>query len=390
MVKKFKISFIWVKTFLDIFDYEKNKSGKYIYKDYYTFGEILRNLSSGGAVNQEYAYPWHELEHNNFWKHYLNCFNEKSLNTSNLWDCIMPLYYKMKADVEYHSDKYGLMKVTIEPYLYHHGIGIAMNVHIPTCEAGYSFGDIEEITRELYSLSQYRVPIGESESLREYDMGTLSKKLLDMLAKDVVGTDSSIDLSNKPFVVMTILEGERFDLAGTQLLDEVKKIFNSIGQSFKEVIPISGYQDSEDIFCKNLVFSSSKGRIIWCPKSFLKPGNSNKSLGCYHKNIVRLSMQVESLSDLLKDYICSNRSFPYLDTYIGNAQHQLVKMYNSLNPNLRTTYCSASAVAQINQNDYLELVTMVRDALKISRKVDSIQIKDIILRNSSPDSSTYL
>jgi hypothetical protein len=390
MVKKFKISFVWVKTIFNIFDYDKNKSGKYIYKDYYSFEEILRNLSSGGGANQEYSYPWYELEHNNFWKHYLNCFNEKSLNISTLWDCIMPLYYNMKASIEFYSDRYGMMKVTGEPYLYHHGIGIAINVHIPSCEAGYGFGHIEEIIRELYSLNSFKVLIGGNEFLTDCNLDTLSKKLLYMLVKDVIGTDPSMDFPNKPFTVMTIFVGERLDIAGTQLLDDVKKIFNALDQSFKEVIPISGYQDSEDIFCKNLVFSSKKGRIIWCPKSFLKQGSSNKSLGCYHKNIVRLSMQVESLSDLLKEYICSNRSFPYLDTYIGNAQHQLVKMYNPANPNLRATYCSASAVAQINQNDYLGLINMVREALKISRKVEGIQMKDIVLRYSSSEPSAYL
>jgi hypothetical protein len=390
MVKKFKISFLWVKTILEIFDYDENKSGKYIYRDYHSFEETLRKLSSDGTADRDYTYPWHELGHNNFWKHYLKCFNEKSLNISNLWDCIMPLYYKMKANIEFFSDGYGVMKVTGEPYLYHHGIGIAINIHIPSCEAGYSFGQIEEITRELYSLNKYKVRIEGSEFLTECNLDTLAKKLLYMLVKDVIGTDLPVDFSNKPFTVMTIFEGERFEITGTQLLDGVKKIFNALDQSFKEVIPISGYQDSEDIFCKNLVFTSKKGRMIWCPKSFLIPGGSNKSLGCYHKNIVRLTMQIESLSDLLKDFICLNRSYPYLDTYIGNAQHQLVKMYNPVNPNLRTTYCSASAVAQINQNDYLGLINMVREALKISRKVEGVQTKDIALRYSSSEPSEYL
>ena len=390
MVNKFKISFIWVKTILDIFDYEKNKSGSYIYKDYCSFGKALKNFPSGGAENQDYSYPWHELENNNFWKNYLECYNKNNLNISKFWDCIMPIYYNMKVNIEFHSDKYGMIKVTGEPYLYHHGIGIVMNVHIPSSETGYSFRQIEEITRELYSLNRYKVLIGGKEFLTGCNLDTISKKLLYMLVKDVIGTDPALYSLNKPFAVMTIIEGKKFELSGTQLLDDVKKIFTALDQSYGEVIPLSGYQDSNDIFCKNVAFCSKKGRIIWCPKSFLESGSSNKSLGCYHKNIVRLSMQIESLSDLLTGYIRLNRSYPYLDTYIGNAQHQLVKMYNPVNPNLKTTYCSASAVAQMNQNDYLGLVNMARGALKISRKVEGIQMKDIIFRGSSPESSTYL
>lgn len=376
MVKKFKVSFLFVRSITDIFDPEKNKSSKYAYKDYFSYSKVLDSIKDDKST--EYSFPWNNLNNDRFWKHYLH--NQKNNKKDEFWDHMVPLFFKMNAKATFNSDKYKSINVTLEPYLYHHGIGLVLNMHIHQGDMYYSLDQVKDVINELYNSSKYEFNCPQIGSNIHINLYKLSSIILNFLEKKVIGIDSSTMTSEEPFTVITILEGNTTDIPKEKIISDIENIIRVLDWNKVEEIPISGYTRNWEVFIHNIMFGTKRSRLIWCPNKFLNKDPFHNSLGCYHKNIIKLSLQIESISDLLKTFMCDLRHNNYdcLRWYIKDAQNQLTRLYGSKESYTKATYSSASAVAQINQNKYLQLLNEVRKEFCVDTMVDSIDLKALI------------
>jgi hypothetical protein len=387
MVKTLKVTFIWTKAFLEIFNYDESKQSKYFYRDYTSFLDVFERVKR--QEEPKYSYPWHHLEHNNFWNSYLGYKDEKRVKPEDLWGINVPMFCKDNTKVRLKSEKYGTVKVSLEPYMYRHGLTVVMNLNIKLTKGRINIPDMAEVIKELYNSGKYEID-DTAIHKENINLKELYNTLVHKYSRDIVGELSTDDLFGKPFTIITVMDGEREKLSKEELLQQVRNIFKSVDQTYSGVIPLSRNNDPEDIYRKNLLFCSNRGRLLWYPAIFLGKSENKKSLGCYNKNIMRLSMHIESFMELLKEFMKSDNVPDKLYRFAKELQFQMVKLYFIKNKNLKQTYYSASTVAHLNDNDYLGVISLVRDRLKIaSEKPEPLQMKDIFSNEPDPEDNTF-
>ena len=116
----------------------------------------------------------------------------------------------------------------------------------------------------------------------------------------------------------------------------------------------------------HLLLACGNGRVVWFPKAFEPVQARQTRLGCYHRNLTLLSLQVESLLGLVQlghhDLATRRavRSGPLQDIVVLAAQ-ELGRLYGRT----AKTYRSASAPAQIDAAGRTAVVDAVRRDLSI-------------------------
>lgn len=372
MVKKIKISFLWVKTIVDVFDSNKSKNSDYKLKDSYNLTGLIESLNNN-AVEQNYFFPWKiSLEKNNFWNYYLQ--GKSQIDTCMIEDYIVPLFYRIKASINFELKDIGKIKITPETYLYRHGIGLILNINIPENERGYSFDEISEIVYALFYTKKYSF---KSDDIGEYidiSLAELSNYIFGYIEDKIIKIKASTFLDSHPFSIMTIFKSDSESLIKDENENvKVEKIFKILNQHYMGRIPIKDYSESQ----QKLMFSAPKSRILWYPEQLLIRPKRN-TVSCYHKNLLKLTLQIESLADLLDKYILSEKyDLEGLNRYVKKAQVQLVRLYSAKTKGKNSSYRSASSVAQINQNDYIDLIKEVRKKRNIQGEVNNIVLEEL-------------
>ena len=116
----------------------------------------------------------------------------------------------------------------------------------------------------------------------------------------------------------------------------------------------------------HLVYGTRRGRAVWFPELFLSADEGVQSLGCYHRNLTLLSMQIESLSGLLAEVdrrITQGKVLPQGVVQCAKQAARLLEtLYNGKDATYgeEATYRSGSARAQLERNDLVPIINRVR------------------------------
>jgi hypothetical protein len=115
------------------------------------------------------------------------------------------------------------------------------------------------------------------------------------------------------------------------------------------------------------LYAQQRGRAVWFPKWFVSTQEKRRTkLSCYHRNLVFLSLQVESLGALIRvtaDQIQAGNEPARGSTHrsvAGQAAEILSKLYRG---DRDSTYRSWSARTQIVQNGLMGPLDVVRDRI---------------------------
>jgi hypothetical protein len=108
-----------------------------------------------------------------------------------------------------------------------------------------------------------------------------------------------------------------------------------------------------------VLYGLDRGRAVWFPDLFTKQGRVH-ALGCYHRNLTLLSLQTESLVELMcaaGAYIDATKPLPLaMEDLAKGAAGVLGRLYGGN----QDTYQSWSPRAQIDGNRYADTINKVR------------------------------
>jgi len=365
-IQDFRLSFLWVETNLDIFAPAAkladslqflNKSERYRQ----VFESTLADKGPAGL-----EVPWHKRKKQFFWKYYLAGAALEAVSGRQAWEHLVPFRTKLPLTVK--NWKKGTVRV--EGFYYPHGLALAVTFQVNgpltldgAVELAYAIRDGEE-----------KFVTQEDQSVRSLD--DLAENALTQMRHTLFQQGGTPGKPSEPFTIFTLVQGDRFTpfspggpvhLALQSVTEWMPdRETATLRELAKVQVPLRGSAAAGSI-----LFGRPRGRAVWLPGLFAKKDPKKPSLGCFHRNLLFASMQVDSLgglvkgtSDLLRNQTPLSKLDMTLKTCARNAIDRLAELYQG---DKDYTYRSNSPKAQIEQN-YLTQLHHMQSVMKPGAK----------------------
>lgn len=314
------------------------------------------------ALASRVGLPWRSDSVSAFWRYYLECSPPSRVAPWKAWESLVPLRrgVETRGRIE-PKDLNG--RFQIESFLYPHGIGLAVSVRI---EEELELARMVSRAREILTRDAWKV------SWRKKDLASLpviASHLLDELAgKDRGGDDPG---RTDPFHITTIFRGEAdplYSVSGGMPSADLRLALQGLctlrrGWEKEDLRRLSHcrLRLRSGAGADNLLFGLGRGRAVWFPDAFTADETKNRTLGCYHRNLVLASMQTESLlqaAHLAGRLLNTGQPLPVrLEEVARRAALLLSRLYLG-----DGSYASWSVVAQIDHDRSLrEEIGLVRN-----------------------------
>jgi hypothetical protein len=247
------------------------------------------------ALTSRIGLPWPPDSVRAFWRYYLECSPPSRVAPWQAWERLVPLHRTVETRGRIEpKDMAG--RFQIESFLYPHGIGLAVSVRI---EEELELARMVDRVREILTKPVWKVSWGEKGSA---SLPAIASHLLAELA----GQDRAPDDPGPtdPFHIATIFQADADPSCISQGLPP-----EDLRLALQGLCTLRQGWQKEDLRrlsqCKlrlrsgsssdDLLFGIGRGRAVWFPRAFTADEVKNRTLGCYHRNLVLASMQTESL-----------------------------------------------------------------------------------------------
>lgn len=337
-------------------------------------------LAEAAAGTGPLSLPWPTGSgaFNNFWRRYLEG-TPGEVGATSAWRHLMPLRVAVATDGAPDGATDGDMprvaatalpcdRLTLEAFLHPHGMGLVATVYL---RQPLGLAQTTTRVRECFETVAFTLMAG-GRSDGPYKLSLLAEPLLDRL-RAWAGGPARAEHRSGPFSIATLVNGATGD--GEQEVAEDSPVHRALeglctGDRLWAQTPARPLEGSTLETQRgpeqHLLLASEHGRAVWFPWSFTRSASRRSSLGCYHRNLVLLSLQVEGLLGLVElaadDLTVQGRvrSGRMEDLTRLAAQH-LGRLYGGAD----STYRSASAPAQIDAGGRKAKVDDVRRLLGI-------------------------
>lgn len=307
-----------------------------------------------------------------FWSYYLELGRLPlvDVEADDAWIHLVPLRESIKSRVTIQPPAGSaylprMKRVTVEGYHYPHAIGVVVTLEIETNAqfAGAVDGAVSLRNAARYQLEPPQEPL---EPLQEaYVLDALGAHLIKRQRDKTLkpGTRPGRTIGN-PLSIVTVIKGSAGQtrpkskgqihraLDGLCTWNTNWRMANLHKLAECRLDPI----DKDTPF--RLLYGTDKGRAVWFPDAFEARGVTHL-LGCYHKNLTMLSLQVESLiamSLIADSYLTTGRLMPpSMEDLARRSVIMLDRLYKG-----ESTYKSKSAARQIVDSGHLGAINNVR------------------------------
>jgi hypothetical protein len=367
-----RLSFIWVETVTE--PLEDAATIALFRKSWVDYIQELDKELHKTLDNSSRTLPWRINIGQHFWSFY---FNKKSLGNVNPNEAgrnLIPLRKKVNFKLD-APDFPG--RLFHETYLYPFGVSIVVNAVLA--------GDfsLDELVNILFKLRRnktlsvgWRKKKKETLNLDEYAVKALALIKEKYLGKNTVSWRQSL----QPFTVATFVRGSLEDGKSVQELAtpvddrDIQRVLealvswsptwksNQLPNLTDAIIPIKSSSPVQ-----HLLYGRKRGRVVWFPQLIFSPKKDLHSLGCYHRNLLLVSVQVESLSTLIQaiaEKIRNGEGHLLSQMYENSAKYGamiLARLYGNTND----TFRSLSPRSQMEQNS---VTTDLNDVLYYYKK----------------------
>lgn len=412
-VEDLRFSFIWTQVFTELFEASelwaeiltnifKNTSVGVVSADSQkildsksisdTYKLILEEIKSG-KVNL-LQLPWLLKVDNpkyvqNFWRFYLMDEEDREpigLEHSSIidraWKQLVPL--RSKASLPYKVGASWLQngRVSIESFYYPFGLGLVISVSCNHLEnQPLSSDDVIAAAIKVKETGKFSVQWDKSDSKKEEI--TLEELAISCFEAILKEKSPVLTISNPlppPFSIATIVKGSIDRQDSDDLNDgEIHRMLEGL-TLWKRLKPFQHATDLRE--CKiefdrkcfpsvsenHWLYHHHRSRAVFFPDAFSLPGIH--TLGCYHRNLVMASLQVESLGCLVRevDKVLQEGKYlnPTYEFFTRRATGILSRLYGC------HTYRSPSLRLQIDKNGLVEPINRARDRWINKGKNDSL------------------
>lgn len=318
-----------------------------------------------------YEPPWMpptRANRNNFWYYYLGKRFPDELSGDQAWQLSVPLRTPLAFRARLPDFPGGKI---FDAFFYPHGIAFVCTlIFRPHQTLAETVDRITEARRaRLFQVKRERNPP------RRLSLDELAQVALDDLRRQVLGADLTrrVPLS-EPFTIATIVMGEMARAQPPQPIENRSAIhqalhglcsFNPTWHEEKQGLPeLKDCSASVKLMPDDhLVYGFERHRVVWFPAHFTNPFPRHHKLGCYHRNLVILSLQTEMLGRLVKLFASHLDTHELAPPALLNLVENGASILSRLRGGVADTYQSWSARRQIELDGVSEALNHTRQYL---------------------------
>jgi hypothetical protein len=313
---------------------------------------------------------------NNFWSYYLETRIPGHIHKSTIWKKLVPFYHKID-DFNIDTPSWLQGRLVFQSYIYPHSFALIISI-ILNQSLSLTLEDAVAMAFHVRRTGRFQVTSSNHPTPKMLSLDEIAREGLQLLREYILGPNAPPhEWSVKPpFSVVTVIQGSggsKNIVPGHKVLCFLDALARWPTYDWDDPPPqhIPGINLNDKIrvnegYVGDLLHITPRGRVVWYPKHFLKKIGRINKLSCYHTNLNMLSMQIDSLGSLIlnaaQEINIGNPPPPssFYETCIKRAAINLSLLYLGGGSEKRT-YRSWSAKRQIEQNNYLEAINIVRD-----------------------------
>jgi hypothetical protein len=370
-----RLSFIWAETALDFMSGSVSPTAPLaLLGRSHQYASAFEQALGTGAGPHGLQVPWkpHTRRPQFFWSYYLERHIPGHVSGGRAWRKLVP--FRMKAPVTVMAS-WLPGRLDLQFFLFPHGIALVATVQ---CRSDLTLQKAVDKALEVRRTGRFLVRWGEAPTREYLSLDGLANEGLNALHRFALGPNANPRAApiNQPFTVATVVSGTGVDRSAPP----PKEVLHALLAMAKW--PSYDWQDpppseephvdeadqsrTKERYAGDVLYYHTRGRAVWFPKHFLPAKDRQVAASCYHRNLVALSLQVESLGDLV------SRTARQIQTRTppspGSSHHWCAKQA-AINLSLlyggggdeKRTYRAWSARRQIEQNNLVTAVNAVRD-----------------------------
>lgn len=325
----------------------------------------------------ELSLPWPPGSglYNHFWRRYLEGDPDK-LSGNAAWRHLLPLRLAIPVvhtgvspatSLHVETENLPCDRLTLEAFFQPHGIGLLGTVFL---KGEMDLEETVERVRQCYDTAGLWL-VGPDGRQGPFKLPLLAPVLLERLRSQSGGPQNA-EVRSGPFSIATIVNGQAAeDELAAEEDSPLHRALEGLcsGDRYWSQTKARPLQEHklDDIKGpdKHLVLATRRGRAVWFPLAFQSSGERRSLLGCYHRNLSMLSLQVESLLALLT---LAHNDFKTLHQVRSGPLEDLAKRGAQILGHLYgrgQSYRSASAPAQIEAEGRKAIADDVRKRLGV-------------------------
>lgn len=357
MVTGLKVSFLWTRTFFQLFDNTVSENSQFRF--FTRPSEYKEKIKFLYTDNSELTLPWQLTGHNNrtnwFWRYYLNDIDPVSAPHDTVANRCYPLYVPVrksltKAITVNWPESFSFQNTgSFEGFFYRHGIAFLCTFTLHGCP------DIKDAVQQAMSLrhdAMFSIPTsGNAVSLTK-----VSDYCRNLQGEEVEIVTDWFD--EEPFSLVTIVDGDSRQIVSQG--DEMHRVLEAF-TSWDLEWQTRAMPTLEDhaISIKNkhredIMYGHDDSRVIWIPRLFVP--DDNYALLWYCRNLLMASMQVKSFRDFLVRAEESHRINN--TTRLGGYAREIGAILRRMEQGLKT-YRTMSVSRQIKNDPQLQNVLSI-------------------------------
>jgi len=297
MTTSLKVSFIWTRTFFELFDDSKSPQSPFSY--FTKPSEYKAKIRSLYSCNADLTLPWrlnvHPEKTNSFWKCYLDDMNPLSAAPDVIATRCFPLHVPVRKSltkmvtVNLPQTISLQNRVSFEGFFYRHGVSVVCTFSLHDCP---SLADAVDQAMSFRHTPLFSIPSNKN----PVTLNPVGEYCLNLLTQDIAVVTEWHD--EEIFSLVTIIQGESDQML--QQGDNIHRVLEALAswnRNWKQmslpdlnehVLPIKIREPGD------VMYGHSNSRVLWIPRLF-----NTYALEWYSRNLLIASMQVKSHRDFI-------------------------------------------------------------------------------------------
>lgn len=360
----FRLSFIWTETNTDLLRNPGPPNAPMGFlgsRDGYMakFDEIQKGSAPLGLTT-----PWRDDPvGQRFWKFYLSTSDLTTTSGASAWAHLVPLRGAVLATINPPQPE-----LSFASHAFYYPFGFALVVTV-TCKASLS---LQETIQQAFQIrSEGKIKVQTAAGTEDLYLTQYANKCLNALRGAVFPPATPAGkISSEPFSIFTAVKGSGV-AAGADIPEggEIHGILDAVttwDTDYPDInltpLNVAKVGLREKSPPGHILYANKRGRAVWFPGKFTRQAVKRPSVTCYHKNLVFVSLQVESLCGFLRATaeVIRSGDGPSLPKWHFELSKEAANVVGRLYGYDEEMYRSRSPRVQLDQNRYTEDVNVVR------------------------------
>lgn len=358
----FRTSLVYVESVIDVLTGGLKAPAYAFLANRFAYVSMFDESNSvrGGVVEP----PWPDASGRSFWRYYFE--EQKPLDAikgEQAWRGVTPFRHRFPLQI---GVAVADVRVAPEAFLYPHGIAVVFNL---TMHGAFSPEAAAAFAVDLRR-AQYFTIDGDP---KQFGLDAVADRALTALRGAAFGDSVAVGRTpQRPFTVTSVIQGSGVDKTKLPTQDGPEHRFLDAvttwsatwdSAALPSLVDAALDAKKEGVPLGHVLYKQNRGRAVWFPGFFTMPTGRVRTLGCYHRNLVLASMQVESLATFAAatvEYVAQDEQL--LDAHYDAARRAgdvLGRFYGGA----QSIYRTQSVRAQMDDGKFVDAINAMRGSV---------------------------